>query len=339
MHARITACGAYLPPKIVTNNDLAKIVDTNDEWIATRTGIRQRHYAADSQTNSQMASAAGRNCLNNASVKPAEVDMVIVSTVTGDLTFPSTAILVQRELGIGVCPAFDVQAACAGFIYGLSLANNAICNNQCKKVLLIGSELMMSIIDKTDRSTSILFGDGAGAVLVEADTDKATSKTTSKAIGKTQPKTHPKTHQGVLSVCLKADGRWADILKSDGGPSTNQQVGKLTMNGREVFRRAVDNLTSVSKQAVSEANLTMPDIDWVVPHQANKRILDMVGRNLEIPEQKVACTIADHANTSSASIPLALNHYLSKGLIKRDQLLLMQALGGGLTWGASVVRW
>lgn len=320
--ARIIGVGGYLPQNVVSNDELAKTLDTSDEWISTRTGIRNRHLAAADETTSQMAVAAARRCLANADKKPTDIGMVIVATVTGDFTFPSTAVLVQRALGISGIPAFDVQAACAGFIYGLATANNVIRLGECKTALVIGAEMISTIIDKKDRSTAVLFGDGAGAVLLQGE------KTADA-----------KSRRGILAVRLHADGGDMEILKTNSGVSTDNKVGVLTMNGREVFRRAVTHLTSVSKEVIAAADLELADVDWLIPHQANKRILDAVRRNLNIDEEKVVCTIGDHANTSSASIPLALNHQLRKGLIKPDQLLLIQALGGGLAWGGAAVRW
>ena len=323
--ARIIGVGGYLPQNVVSNDDLAKTLDTSDEWISTRTGIKSRHFAADGETTSEMAVKAARRCLESADKSPKEVGMIIVSTVTGDLTFPSVAVLVQRALGVTGGAAFDVQAACAGFIYGLSIANNAIRLGECESALVVGAEMISKIINQRDRSTAVLFGDGAGAVLLQAD-EKAAS-----------PRGIPT--RGILAVRLHADGDAVDILKTDGGVSSNNQVGVLTMNGREVFRRAVTHLTSVSKGVIADAGLSLSDVDWLIPHQANRRILDMVRRNLNIAEERVVCTIAEHANTSSASIPLALSHQLRKGLIKPGQLLLIQALGGGLAWGAAAVRW
>ncbi len=322
LFARIIGVGGYLPQKVVSNDDLSETLDTSDEWISSRTGIRRRHFAAESETTSQMAVIAARRCLGDAGFPAAELEMVVVSTVTGDYTFPSVATLVQRELGCCGGPAFDVQAACAGFIYGLSIANNAIRNGDCKSAMVVGAEIISKIIDKKDRSTAVLFGDGAGAVLLRAEETNASP-----------------APRGVLATRLHADGSDVDILKTDGGVSTNNKSGVLTMNGREVFRRAVGHLTSVSKETAAAAGVELEQIDWLIPHQANKRILDMVRDNLNIPPQKVVCTIDDHANTSSASIPLALASQLQKGLIKPNQLLLMQALGGGLAWGAALVRW
>jgi 3-oxoacyl-[acyl-carrier-protein] synthase-3 len=305
----------------VTNDELAKRVDTSDDWITQRTGIRERRIAADGETTSDMALAASRRALESAGMEADRIDLIVLATATPDETFPATATRVQAGLGITKGAAFDVQAVCSGFVYGLSVADNALRLGQAKAALVIGAETFSRILDWDDRATCVLFGDGAGAVVLEATEDTGAGA------------------RGILSNHLHSDGRYHDFLYVDGGPSSTQTVGHLRMSGREVFRHAVTNLSSVIDEALSANGLVVDDIDWLVPHQANLRILDSTARKLGIPKEKIVITVDRHANTSAASIPLALAETVEAGRIKPGQLVVMEAMGGGFTWGASVVRW
>jgi 3-oxoacyl-[acyl-carrier-protein] synthase-3 len=317
----VTGVGGYLPDRIVTNDELAKVVDTSDAWITDRTGIRQRHRAAPDQPVSDLAVAAARRALEAAGRTPDDVDLIIVATTTPDLTFPATATIVQRKLGCPVAPAFDVQAVCSGFVYALSVADGFVARGRAKCALVIGAEEMTRLMDWTDRGTCVLFGDGAGAVVLEHAHGEGT-----------------KADRGVLGFALMADGTKQDLLYVDGGPSTNGQIGHLRMQGNQVFRHAVVNISDAITAAAADAGVEVAEVDWFIPHQANLRILEGVARRLGIEEQKVITTVAEHANTSAASIPLALDAAVRDGRIKKGDLLLMEAMGGGLTWGACVVR-
>jgi 3-oxoacyl-[acyl-carrier-protein] synthase-3 len=330
IRSEIIGCGSYLPERVVTNAELSAKLDTTDEWITSRTGIRQRHLAADGELTSDLALKAAERALEAAGVSAAEVDMVVLATSTPDLTFPATATKVQYRLGMANGAAFDIQAVCSGFVFGLAVADNFIKTGQCKTILLIGAETFSRILDWEDRSTCVLFGDGAGAVVLRAGQDDSDAN-----LGETG---HNRG-RGVLSTHLHSDGATNDLLYVDGGPSSTQTVGHLRMNGREVFRHAVNNFTSIVEEALEANGLSTDDIDWVVPHQANKRILDGTRRKLGLPAEKIVITVDRHANTSAASIPLALDEAIRDGRIKQGDLVMMLAMGGGLTWGAGLVRW
>ncbi len=330
IRSEIIGCGSYLPERVVTNAELSAKLDTTDEWITSRTGIRQRHLAADGELTSDLALKAAERALEAAGIPASEVDMVVLATTTPDNTFPATATKVQYRLGMVNGAAFDIQAVCSGFVFGLSVADNFIKTGQCKTVLLIGAETFSRILDWEDRSTCVLFGDGAGAVVLRAGQDGPDAN-----LGETGHNRGP----GVLSTHLHSDGATNDLLYVDGGPSSTQTVGYVRMNGREVFRHAVNNFTSIVEEALEANGLSSDDIDWVVPHQANKRILDGTRRKLGLPAEKIVITVDRHANTSAASIPLALDEAVRDGRIKKGDLILMLAMGGGLTWGAGLVRW
>ncbi|MBI1685624.1 beta-ketoacyl-ACP synthase III [Caulobacter hibisci] len=317
----VTGVGAYLPPGIVTNQDLSKVVDTSDEWIIERTGIRQRHKAADDQAVSDLATEAAKQALERAGKTAADVDLIIVATTTPDLTFPATAAIVQRKLGAGVGIAFDVQAVCSGFVYALSVADGFVARGHAKCALVIGAETMTRLMDWTDRGTCVLFGDGAGAIVLEPQEGEGTT-----------------ADRGLLGFALRADGTKQDLLYVDGGPSTTGTVGKLRMLGNQVFKHAVVNISEAIVAAAEKAGVTVPEVDWFIPHQANQRILQGVANRCGIDEEKVISTVALHANTSAASIPLAFAHAVADGRIKPGDLLLLEAMGGGLTWGACVLR-
>ncbi|MEO8559265.1 MAG: beta-ketoacyl-ACP synthase III [Rhodospirillales bacterium] len=322
IRSHVVGCGAYLPGDPVSNEMLAKRVDTSDEWIQQRTGILQRHIAADGELTSGLALKAAERALVHAGVKVSELDLIVLATATPDETFPATATKVQAELGMIRGAAFDVQAVCSGFVYSLSIADSMMRAGMAGTALVIGAETFSRILDWTDRTTCVLFGDGAGAVVLKAGQGKGDA-----------------TDRGVLANVLHSDGRHHDLLYVDGGPSSTQRAGFLKMQGKEVFKHAVTNLAAVVGESLSAAGLTTADVDWIVPHQANKRILDGTARKLGISPDKVVVTVDKHANTSAASIPLALNEAVTDGRIKPGQIVLLEAMGGGLTWGASVVRW
>ena len=317
----VTGVGGYLPDEVVTNDDLAKFVDTSDEWIVERTGIRQRHRAAEDQPVSDLAVEAARRALEAAGRTPEEVDLIIVATTTPDLTFPAVATIVQRKLGCPVGVAFDVQAVCSGFVYALSTADGFVARGRSKCALVIGAETMTRLMDWTDRGTCVLFGDGAGAVVLEPQDGEGTT-----------------ADRGLLGFALRADGTKQDLLFVDGGVSTNGKVGHLRMQGNQVFRHAVVNISEAIFAAAKDAGIEISEVDWFIPHQANQRILEGVARRVGIHESKVVTTVAEHANTSAASIPLAWYQAVQDGRIKPGQMLLLEAMGGGLTWGACVVR-
>ena len=323
--AQIIGCGSYLPERVVTNDELSRWVDTSDEWIVARTGIRQRHIAADGELTSDLAFEAAVRALEHAHVDVSRVEMVILATTTPDQTFPATAISVQAKLGLANGAAFDVQAVCSGFIYALSIADSFIKAGQAETILVIGAETFSRILDWEDRSTCVLFGDGAGAVVV------------SRTNGRASPTSH--NRRGILSTHMHSDGSLKDLLYVDGGPSSTGTVGHVRMQGKEVFRHAVVKLAGVVDEALEANGLSRDDIDWLVPHQANKRILAGTARKLGLPVEKVVVTVERHANTSAASIPLALDEAVRDGRIQSGHLVLMEAMGGGLTWGAGLVRW
>lgn len=317
----IKGVGSYLPANVVTNDELAKRVDTSDEWIRERTGIRRRHIAADGETTSDLAIHAGRQALERAGIDGKDVDLFVVATATPDQTFPATAAKVQAAFGRPGVPSFDVQAVCSGFVYGLSVVDNAIRCRQAKTALFIGAETFSRILDWEDRGTCVLFGDGAGAVVLTAEEGEGTA-----------------ADRGVLSTHLHSDGRHHDLLYVDGGASSTQTTGYLRMEGREVFRHAVVNLADTVRESLTANDITIDDVDWLVPHQANKRILDATAKKLRISADKVIVTVDEHANTSAASIPLALAAGVDDGRIQEGQLVLMEAMGGGFTWGSALVR-
>lgn len=318
----ITGCGSYLPENIVTNKQMEERVDTTDEWIIERTGIKQRHIAAEDELTSDLAIAAAKRALVSASLEGNDIDLIVLATSTPDQTFPSTATKVQAAIGMDKGAAFDVQAVCSGFIYALATADNFIKAGQAKHVLVIGAETFSRILDWKDRTTCVLFGDGAGAVVLSAQKGDGSNK-----------------DQGILSSHLHSDGRYNDMLYVDGGVSSTQSTGFLRMKGKEVFRHAVVNLASVVKEALEYNNLTTDDVDMVIPHQANKRILDATIRKLKIDPNKVAVTVHKHANTSAASIPLALDEMVKENRIARGDIVVLEAMGGGFTWGSCLIRW
>ena len=313
----IRSTGSYLPEKILTNADLEKIVDTSDEWITQRSGIKSRHIAADNQTTSDLAINAARQALERSGLSANDVDAVIVATTTPDQTFPSVAAKVQAALEIPPGIAFDVQAVCSGFVYALAIANNFITAGQAKHILVIGAEKMSSIIDWTDRTTCVLFADGAGAVLLESTTDQT---------------------RGIISTHLYANGAHKDILYTNGGTSSTGQAGHIVMEGKEVFKHAVSLMAEVVEETLTANNITADQIDWLVPHQANSRIIESTAKKLGLSMDKVIMTVDHHGNTSAASIPLALDEAVTAGKIKQGDLVLMEALGAGLTWGSALLR-
>ena len=317
----VTGVGGYLPDRIVTNDELSTRVDTSDEWIRERTGIRQRRQAADDQPVSDLATEAAKDALAAAGKTAADVDLIIVATTTADLTFPAVATIVQRKLGCPVGVAFDIQAVCSGFVYALSVADGFTARGRSKCALVIGAETMTRLMDWTDRGTCVLFGDGAGAVVLEPMAGEGTT-----------------ADRGLLGFALRADGTKQELLFVDGGPSTNGQVGKLRMQGNQVFRHAVVNISEAIVSAAEDAGIEVASVDWFVPHQANLRILQGVAKRVGIDEAKVITTLDKHANTSAASIPLALDEGVRDGRVKPGDLLLLEAMGGGLTWGACVLR-
>src|SRR6056297_895221 len=322
LRAVVEGVGHYLPDRIVPNSEFEKSLDTTDEWIRTRSGIERRHFAADDESTSDLAVHAARAALENAGLSVDDIDGVIVATSTPDLTFPSVATMVQRDLGMTRGFGFDVQAVCAGFIYGLTNANALMLTGQAKRLLVIGAETFSRIMDWTDRSTCVLFGDGAGAVVLGAHEGDGT-----------------KDDRGILSADLKSDGRFRDMLYVDGGVSTTGLAGKLRMQGNPLFRQAVEKLTSTAEEALEKIGLEGSEVDWIVPHQANIRIIQGTAKKMGLSMDQVIVTVQDHGNTSAASIPLALSVGVAEGRIKRGDLVLSEAIGGGLAWGAVVLRW
>jgi 3-oxoacyl-[acyl-carrier-protein] synthase-3 len=322
IRSQIVGCGAYLPSTVLTNEELAKRVDTSDAWIRERTGIRQRHVVIDGEKTSDLALQASRNALAMAGLDANELDMIVCATTTPDETFPATATTLQARLNMNHGAAFDVQAVCSGFVYGMAIADSLIKTGMARTILLVGAETMSRLMDWTDRTTCILFGDGAGAVVLHA----------AEGIG-------TNADRGILNSKIFSDGRLHDLLYVDGGPSSTQTTGHLRMQGKEVFRHAVTNISAAILAAVAEADLNISDIDWFVPHQANQRILDGTARKLGIDPSKVVTTVAQHGNTSAASVPLALAAAVADGRIRKGQLVLLEAMGGGFTWGANLLRW
>ena len=321
IRAVVIGAGHYLPKRVVENAEFEGKIDTDDEWIRSRSGIERRHFVSDGETTSTMGTAAALAALKDAGKTAADVDAIILATSTADLTFPSAATMVQAQLGMERGFAFDIQAVCAGFIFALANANALIASGQVKRVLVIGAETFSKIIDWTDRTTSVLFGDGAGALLLEAQEGEGTSK-----------------DRGILSTDLNSDGRLHDLLFADGGVSTGT-TGYVRMQGNQVFRHAVEKLAATATTAMERAGIESSDIDWIVPHQANIRIIQGTAKKLNLPIEQVVVTVQDHGNTSAASIPLALSVGQERGQIKKGDLLVTEAIGGGLAWGAVVLRW
>ncbi|MDE0750657.1 MAG: ketoacyl-ACP synthase III [Planktomarina sp.] len=317
--AVVESVGHYLPKRVVENSEFEATLDTNDYWIQSRTGIERRHFAAENETTSDMGIKAAQAALENADCKIDDVDAIILATSTADLTFPSAATMVQNGLGMRHGFAFDVQAVCAGFLYALTTANSMIASGQANRILVIGSETFSKLMDWTDRGTCVLFGDGAGAVLISAQEDETSNR-------------------GILATTLRSDGRYKDILYVDGGVSL-QTTGHLRMEGKEVFRHAVEKLSTTALEAIDQAGLTTDDVDWIVPHQANKRILEGMSKRLRVPMDRVVMTVNNHGNTSAASIPLAMAIAVQDKRIKQGDIVVTGAIGGGLAWGTAVIRW
>jgi 3-oxoacyl-[acyl-carrier-protein] synthase III len=318
----VLGCGSYLPQRVVTNAELAGRIDTSDEWIVQRTGIRERHVAADGEFTSHLALNAARAALSSADVDPQSIELIVLATSTPDNTFPATAVAVQNALGINHGAAFDLQAVCSGFVFALATADNFLRTGAYKRALVIGAETFSRILDWNDRGTCVLFGDGAGAVVLETQEQPGTSR-----------------DRGVLTTHLRSDGRHKSKLYVDGGPSSTQTVGHLRMEGREVFKHAVGMITDVIVDAFNATGLSAEEIDWFVPHQANKRIIDASAHKLHIAPEKVVLTVDRHGNTSAASIPLALDAAVKDGRIKKGDVVLLEAMGGGFTWGSALLRW
>ena len=322
MRSVVLGHGAYLPERVLTNAELAKMVDTSDEWIVQRTGIKERHIAAEGEFTSHLGLKAAQAALANAGIDAQSIDLIVLATSTPDNTFPATAVAIQNGLGINHGAAFDLQAVCSGFIFALATADNFLKSGAFKRALVIGAETFSRILDWNDRGTCVLFGDGAGAVVLEAQQQAGTT-----------------ADRGILTTHLRSDGRHKDKLFVDGGPSSTQTVGHLRMEGREVFKHAVGMITDVIVDAFEATGTTAEDVDWLVPHQANKRIIDASAKKLHIAPQKVVLTVDRHGNTSAASIPLALAAAVDDGRIKRNDLLMLEAMGVGFTWGSVLLRW
>ncbi|MBX9683131.1 MAG: ketoacyl-ACP synthase III [Hyphomicrobium sp.] len=318
----IRSVGAHLPKRIMTNDELSTLVDTSDEWIRERSGIVQRHIADDSELTSDLGAAAAKQALIRAGIDPVEIDLVICATATPDRTFPATAVKIQAMLGVTKGAAFDVQAVCSGFIYALTVADAFLKTGQFKRALVIGAETFSRILDWTDRGTCVLFGDGAGAVVLEAQSQHGT-----------------RDDRGILATRIRSDGRFEDMLYVDGGPGSTKTVGHLRMNGREVFRHAVQKISGVIEETLVETGYAADEISLYIPHQANKRILDGIAKKLGVAPEKIVMTLDKHGNTSAASIPLALNQAFEDHRVKEGSLILMEAMGGGFTWGAVLARW
>ena len=321
IRAVVRGVGHYLPDRVVPNSEFETLLDTSDDWIRSRSGIERRHFAAEGQTTSDLATRAARAALADAGMEPDEIDAIIVATSTADLTFPSVATMVQAALGMTRGFAFDIQAVCAGFVYALANASALIASGQAQRILVIGAETFSRLMDWTDRSTCVLFGDGAGALVLEAAEGNGTS-----------------ADRGVLATDLHSDGRFKDLLYVDGGVSTHS-TGMLRMQGKEVFRHAVEKLAQTAHTALEKAGLTAEDVDWIVPHQANLRIITATAQRMQVPMERVVMTVQDHGNTSAASIPLALSVGRQRGQIKEGDLIVTEAIGGGLAWGSVVLRW
>ncbi len=322
VRSRVAGCGAYLPRRIVTNAELAERLETSDAWIAQRTGIRQRHIAAEGELTSDLATAAAQAALKDGGIDSEEIDLLVLATSTPDHTFPATATKVQARIGMTRGAAFDIQAVCSGFVYALAIADNFIKVGQARTALVIGAETFSRILDWNDRGTCVLFGDGAGAVVLRA----------SEGIGTI-------ADRGVLTTHIYSDGRYYKLLYVDGGPSATRTTGFVRMEGREVFRHAVVKMGEAVDAAMNAMGISGHDVDWLVPHQANLRIIDSMGQRLHLPLEKVIVTVDKHANTSAASIPLALAHAVSEGQIRPGHLVLLEAMGGGFTWGSALLRW
>lgn len=318
----IRGIGAHVPARVMTNDDIAKFVDTSNEWIVERSGIHQRHIAEDSETTADLGVAAARQALIRSGVDPVDIDLIICATATPDRTFPATAVRIQNMLGVTKGAAFDVQAVCSGFIYALVCADNFLKAGQSRRALVVGAETFSRILDWEDRSTCVLFGDGAGAVVLEA-----------------QPQHGDRNDRGIIASKLRSDGRFEDLLYVDGGPGSTKTVGHLRMNGREVFRHAIQKISGIIEETLLAAGYAADEIDLFVPHQANKRILDGIAKKLDVPADRIVITLEKHGNTSAASIPLALNHAFEQHQLTEGKLVLLEAMGGGFTWGAVLVRW
>ena len=316
----VRGVGGYLPEKVLSNDDLAKMVDTTDEWITARTGIRKRHIAADGEFTSDLGTIAAKRALAEAGLTPDDIDLIVVATATPDCTFPATATIIQQKLGMTHGAGFDLQAVCSGFVFAIATADNFLVRGQFERALVIGAETFSRILDWSDRSTCVLFGDGAGAIVLERQDRKTAGD------------------RGVKGIHLRTDGRYKDLLFVDGGPSTTQTVGKLRMVGNQVFKHAVGKISESVLASVKQAGLEVKDIDWFVPHQANQRILSAVAERLGLEEHKVVSTVAEHGNTSAASVPLALAAATEDGRIKPGDLVLIEAIGGGLAWGSALIR-
>lgn len=318
----IRGVGAHLPRRVMTNADLARLVDTSDDWITERTGIKQRHIAGEGELTSDLGIAAARQALVRAGIDPVDIDLVICATATPDRTFPATAVRIQAGLGITKGAAFDVQAVCSGFVYGLATADNFLKAGQFKRAIVVGAETFSRILDWSDRGTCVLFGDGAGAVVLEAQSQHG-----------------DREDRGILATRLRSDGRFEDLLYVDGGPGSTKTTGHLRMNGREVFRHAVQKISGVIEETLVMSGFAADEIDLYVPHQANKRILDGIAKKLGVSPEKIVMTLSNHGNTSAASIPLALNQAFEEHRLAEGNLVLMEAMGGGFTWGAVLARW
>jgi 3-oxoacyl-[acyl-carrier-protein] synthase-3 len=318
----IRGVGAYLPKRIVTNEDLARIVDTSDAWITERTGIKQRHIAQEGELTSDLGIAAAKQALVRSGIDPVDIDLVLCATATPDRTFPATAVRIQAGLGVTKGAAFDLQAVCSGFVYALATADNFLKAGQFKRALVVGAETFSRILDWSDRGTCVLFGDGAGAVVLEAQTQHGNRE-----------------DRGILATRIRSDGRFEDLLYVDGGPGSTKTTGYLRMNGREVFRHAVQKISGVIEETLVESGFAPDEIDLYVPHQANKRILDGIAKKLGVAPDKIIMTLSRHGNTSAASIPLALNEAFEGHRLKEGSMVLMEAMGGGFTWGAVLARW
>lgn len=318
----IRGVGAYLPKRVMTNEDISKIVDTSDEWIVERSGIRSRHIAEDGELTSDLGIAAAKKALVRAGIDPVDIDLIVCATATPDKTFPATAVRIQSGLGVTKGAAFDVQAVCSGFVFAMAVADNFLRAGQFKRALVVGAETFSRILDWTDRSTCVLFGDGAGAVVLEAQTQHGVRE-----------------DRGILSTRIRSDGRYENLLYVDGGPGSTKTVGHLRMNGREVFRHAIQKISGVIEETLVTTGYAADEIDLFVPHQANARILDGIARKLAVSPDKIMMTLEKHGNTSAASIPLALNQAFEEHRLKEGSLVLMEAMGGGFTWGAVLARW
>ena len=321
VRAVIKGCGHYLPKRIVENYEFEKTLDTSDEWISSRSGIRRRHFASQDETTSIMATFAAKKALEDAKLLADDIDAIILATSTSDLTFPSAATMVQAKLGMTKGFAYDIQAVCAGFVFALANANALIISEQAKRVLVIGSETFSKLMDWQDRSTCVLFGDGAGAVILSAESGSG-----------------DKSDRGILASDLHSDGRLKDILYVDGGVST-QSSGYLRMHGKEVYRHAIEKLATTAENSMRTAGVTIDEVDWIVPHQANIRIIHGTAKKMGIPKERILTTVQDHGNTSAASIPLALSVSKTNGFLKKNDLIVTEAIGGGLAWGSLIIRW